>query len=240
MRRRTRTSGGPSPGGVGFLMLLSLNVLVVTYFWVGHVKAVHRSMRQACGVNLRRVGEALTQFAADHDGSFPSYSIGDEEALADGPVPAEDATAVGSFAALVSEGYLKSNASFACPEVWSRTEGRRTGLCSPRDDAELTSDLLDYAYVAGLTQAEDADSPLALDDVGEGSRTPPDLRLTRQSNHGKQGINVLYLDGHAVWVSNNLSEMWVFGDRHSTVAAFPSFGHRLIPPEGARWRVRWE
>jgi hypothetical protein len=61
---------------------------------------------------------------------------------------------------------------------------------------------IDYMYVSGLTADSPASTPLCADRV-EG------LELSKGDNHGRSGINVLYMSGDVRWLTAVPNAKWV-------------------------------
>ena len=143
----------------------------------------------------------------------------------------EDATAVGSFGALVTSQYLGNYDTLVCPDAGTTPA---EDPLRPPYRAGFTRQALDYAYVAGLTEKADSDSPIALDDVVLGDcRHVPGLACGEGSNHGTAGVNELYVGGHVFFKDSTAGE----GD---PIGFLPELDAALQAPKGETWRVRWE
>jgi len=218
---------------VGGAALVILEPILPSFF--GPHPAPYRAM---CICNLKQVGFAVRQYAYDHDDRFPSFasfSTDADELVGAGP---GDATAVGSLGALVTLGYLGDEyedgyARLVCPETKHPPAGSVVDYEKPDEKLPFSGDTLDYAYVAGLGESDDADSPLALDDVGAANRNIPGLACGEESNHGCWGVNVLYAGGYVMCDSPERG-------RGSAKGALPRMDGLLRPPPDAHWRVAWE
>jgi len=186
--------------------------------------------RAACLNNLKQLGFAMKMYSSDNGDVFPLWkgTSGDAISPAD---TAEAATAVGSFGALVTNQYLGNYEVLACPQAETVPA---TDPLRPPYGADFTRHTLDYAYVAGLAENADSDSPIALDDVVRGDcRRIPGLACGRGSNHGADGVNVLYVGGHVLFEASTAGG-------EGPVGFLPELDKRLQPSEGESWRVRWD
>jgi len=68
----------------------------------------------------------------------------------------------------------------------------------------LTADNISYAYFYGLTEQDASDSPIMVDQSSDVATTKTDAWEEALSgavvNHGDEGVNALYLDGHVKWI----------------------------------------
>lgn len=186
--------------------------------------------RVSCMNNLKETGLALRMFASDHRGEFPLYTgeRGDQIAEVDEPA---DATAVGCFGALVMHQYAGTYEPFVCPDAGTVPLEDWNSLADP---ASFSRHTLDYAYVAGLSDRADIDSPIAFDDVVRGDcRYIPGLACGPGSNHGASGVSVLFANGYARFRRSTAGE-------GETLGRLPDLDRLLQPPEGEKWCVRWD
>jgi len=232
------TSMRSSRHGISLLSVIILLVIVLAVLAMIILPDLSRDGRRprhvSCQLNLRQISCGLLMYASDNDAVLPVYSGPTGEWIRPEDDP-EEASAVGSFGALFKHGYLDSYHVFVCPVTDNE---RARGETPEARAANFTAETLDYCYVAGLTAETPGDAaaelPAAFDDVGEVHRRLPDLTCGEESNHGTDGINVLYLDGHVEF------EEATKATRHDAQGSLTDLGRKLVPPEGADWRVRWE
>lgn len=176
-------------------------------------QARHAQRVQCCAQHLSVMGQALLQYADQHGGHFPFVGT-------DGP-----SHRAGMFGALLLEAqYLDEPAVLTCPGVVCSAPRRRTPLMPDirqaiGDPARLRSLLRqasgDYGYALGFfvgrtyvsprrdlggTGIIVADSPYrrcATADCSQAARH----RDANSANHGGQGQNVLFADGHVRWIT---------------------------------------
>ena len=114
--------------------------------------------------------------------------------------------------------YLTSAKLLICHDDWeSGCRFPATGLS--REEFEKPN-TVSFAYVAGLTEKSSKDSPLAGDNLMNPSKSN-DLSIqqfqrrvdcsTKGSDHGADGGNVVFADGHALFNFGKLKDRWVDG-----------------------------
>ena len=138
-----------------------------------------RERRVSCISNLKFMALSTKQYSLAFDGHLPSF--GD---------PTEGSIAL----SLLYPDYDPGLLDFNCTG-----REKRLGTVVTWDPKKRLLGNVSYAYRSGLTESDDSTISLACD-------LPPGQALTSEANHGVDGGNVLYLDGHAKWVT---SEEWL-------------------------------
>ena len=163
--------------------------------------------RYVCMTNIRHIGIAMNQYAADHDGEFPMLVD-----VSGTPVPAVDYEtgninttdpARSAFAILMKEGYLTTFRVFVCPASGDRMPDKTF----PTDFAEAEIDEIilserNCSYGWDPTKRLTAHATCAL--IAD---APPDeVKLVDEGtaknnsrNHDGTGQNVWYNDGHIMF-----------------------------------------
>jgi len=100
------------------------------------------------------------------------------------------ASATASFQTMIEQ-YVSNMSLFICPSTSS----------DAATDTTLTTATLDYAYVIDLREHDPSDTPVAMDENGG--------TLDTTDNHGLDGVNVLYLDGHVKWSAGAIPDCGV-------------------------------
>jgi prepilin-type N-terminal cleavage/methylation domain-containing protein/prepilin-type processing-associated H-X9-DG protein len=172
----------PSKEPAGFsllelLVVVALILILSTMYWGSTSGSRRRQQQEACGKNLEKVYVALQIYANDHAGAFPEVAgaRSSEEALSE----------------LVPH-YTVDTSSFICP-------GSKD---SPLPSGEAFRDRrISYAYLMGQRATNltavlmsdrqvDARAKSAGEQVFSSTGKPPG------NNHGKDGGNFLFVDGH--------------------------------------------
>jgi prepilin-type N-terminal cleavage/methylation domain-containing protein/prepilin-type processing-associated H-X9-DG protein len=171
-------------------------------------KAKEKGRRAVCANNLRQIALAMNMYADDQGGFYPTCSV-----LAD--IPNQDCAGQGTkgFAQLarllVNTGYMKSTKVFVCPS--DRYDGGNTPITPATDVSSLEWKNISYFYVAKLDNKRSRVYLLLADESNCSEGTPsmgcpgatdsPTWSLRPDDNHGADGRNVGYTDGHVEWVN---------------------------------------
>ncbi len=196
----------------GFMIALLVIAAVVALFGVflliGRGRAHEAARRTGCMGNHRHIGLALIQYAEDHDGNFPPLvdASGREVPAVDDTTGVSSLPARSAFVVLLKEGYLTSPRVFTC-----RSSGERLkpDWYSPKDYrsctlAELVAGLgaenCSYGWDPTKSRRADATCAILADKPPRGVSKGGDGSPEHNSpNHGGEGQNVFYNDGHAKW-----------------------------------------
>jgi hypothetical protein len=128
-----------------FMAVLMVNVVtyiplttLAVYVFLKNGRAPERTCRISCASNLKMIGVALRQYAADHDGYLP------------------DKQGVEGLEQLRGNNYLTDNCVYQCPSCRLRKE----------QEKKLAEDNISYVYQGGLRLDEkDSKTPVVWDKV---------------------------------------------------------------------------
>lgn len=135
-----------------------------------------KAERAKCLSNLKQLGAAIAMYAESYSGRCPVDS-------------ASNPTLLGSIRLLSNT--LTSASILHCPD------DRRRGVHAETDFKKLTAKNISYSYVPNLIWDEAAtNSIVAMDRIDSPS---PGRLWPANGNHGANGGNVLFMDGHVEW-----------------------------------------
>ena len=178
---------------VELLVVIGIILVLVAILLPALNTAREHSRRSACLSNLHQIGYALTMYANDFRGRYPNSNP---------PLTTKSYDATNLMLVYVAQIYLKNApAVFHCP--------------SDRDPAPTAIETADYTLPNSARVSYDfytirwepefgpllgklsGSAPLALDLSGGNPNADPD------QNHGTQGGNVVFADGHGEWQSQS-------------------------------------
>jgi prepilin-type N-terminal cleavage/methylation domain-containing protein/prepilin-type processing-associated H-X9-DG protein len=193
---RRRASGGFSPRGftlVELLVVIGIVVLLVSILLPAVSAARERSRRTACLSNLRQIGMAFIMYAGESRGRYPN---------ANPPLTAKSYVPTNQLLTYVANRYLSGTpAVFHCPSDRDPVPDRiETADYALPNSARVSYDFYtirwqpEFGPLLGKLKGE---APLAWDLGGGSAKPDPD------QNHGIQGGNVVFADGHGEWQVQN-------------------------------------
>lgn len=173
MRMHSRSRGFSL---IELLIVMALVTCGYAFMFGPHTAWSQTRAKARCAQQLQAMHAALSLFAAEHEGTFPS--------------PADARTSEPALSQLVPL-YTTDTSIFICPgSGHSALPG-----AEPFADRRCS-----YAYVSGLKRDAPADQPLAGDALATtGAKIAGEPLFSGKSsgnNHRGHGGNVLYLDGH--------------------------------------------
>ncbi|MDD5454491.1 MAG: DUF1559 domain-containing protein [Candidatus Ratteibacteria bacterium] len=155
-------------------------------------RARESARRSNCISNLKQIGLSINVYSQDWNEKFPQYY-------------ATTANTQMDFTLLIRNGVYSVATVFFCPSD-------RDGARSMRDASffspvsfsvcDATNPCISYAYAFRLDAMEYADTAIAVDKSGNyGGAWQSDLVASTLKNHETYGVNAVFVDGRAQWVT---------------------------------------
>jgi len=176
--------------------------------------AQEAARRAACMNNVRQIGLAMIQYAGDYDDFF--MPLADAQGNAVRVVYKENdvlktdlsglkATARSGFAHLLKEGYLTTTKVFVCPSSSDRLPDDTFPSDYPKaglSELILAEGNCSYGWDPTKTHAADATCAMVADKPSDDvSADNEGTARNNSDNHGKEGQNIFYNDGHTRWAT---------------------------------------
>jgi prepilin-type N-terminal cleavage/methylation domain-containing protein/prepilin-type processing-associated H-X9-DG protein len=172
--RNARTAGFSL---LELLVVIALIVILTTLFWGSNSGSKTKKLRLDCENNLQKIYTALEVFANEHELKFPEKSAA--------------RVSTEPLDVLVPR-YASDNSIFICPA--SKDAPLPQG-------ASLQKQTISYAYYMGRKSKEPGDVLMSDKQVDTQSKAAGQLVFSSSgrppgNNHGKEGGNLLFCDGH--------------------------------------------
>lgn len=176
---------------IELLVVIAIIALLVSILLPSLNKAKDLANQVVCGSNQHSIGIALLMYANDYDGRLPMPLVKSGVIYGTG-VLAEYGQGHGGFGKLIDAGFVDNREIFICPK---RSDWTSTWWSPYTMRIEPPAE-----WPIGATNANFFQNPDAwkIPDTGTYWLAAD---LYYEYNHGQDGINVLFQDGHVTWES---------------------------------------